>query len=965
MAGLNINAALGIADDEHVIWSATRAAIERMGFQIKRAPGLPTAKLGQGAFATVFYAEHRLNKRPAAIKVFHSETPDLVESFKNEAKTVEAPEFPRQFAAETYLSHHEPGIQPFLVLEYVRGKPLDEYVVDNKPSRDVRIELLEQLLSGVQALHERNITHRDLSAGNVLVDQRGRVRLLDFGEAGEIVRGTQHTTLRNPLGNRGYSPGEQIRGEKRAGPEDDIFNCAMLAVHVLTGRSPPPNETRSGDPQHVAACRRQLREAGIPGSLSRIVASGLRDPQQRVRLAGKMAADLFDQRVRRPQRQRTAAICLVMTAVFLLVAVGFWWRHDETQRALAHSEYHRLKRQTADILYGSDPAVARRLDEIRQLEDEWNSQSVRGERFEADRTLDRILDGLQEVIRINAGLERSHPRREALGTALQAMRWVEQSPRIMDRKRAAEAAYKETGDLLARGVAEAAWTRLDGLQQELAELTRENALAERAAEVQRQYALLDQNVSDRLRGLESHRPVAELAEHGREAWQAGDWTLAQRDYGQARQRLEELLVKEETADERAARKKANVEALQLAEAEKQRLQSEIDRLTAGRDQDASRAKDLETQLAKLQQQSQADRDELARTQDRLKSETALRTAAEQAAKEYVTTIAQLARASRPRDEPQPPREGNASPVASSTAKTAGLVRVPAGPREVWRNSLGMTFVLIPAGQYERGAGPGESDASADERPRHLVRISRDFLVGQHEVTQSQYQQVTGRNPSWFSAQGDGNAKVAKVDTSQFPVENVTWFDSIEFANRLSQREGRPLYYQLAGEQREGDKIISATVTVAGGDGYRLLTEAEWEYVARAGTATAFPWGDSLSPQQANFDVGVQYRFPFSAQEQSFQRPVPVGFYAPSPWGLYDTAGNVWEWVGDWYGADEYQRHASDVAVDPQGPMQGVDRVLRGGSWSSNSKNCRPARRSMNRPSNSNDYTGFRPALDST
>jgi formylglycine-generating enzyme required for sulfatase activity len=207
--------------------------------------------------------------------------------------------------------------------------------------------------------------------------------------------------------------------------------------------------------------------------------------------------------------------------------------------------------------------------------------------------------------------------------------------------------------------------------------------------------------------------------------------------------------------------------------------------------------------------------------------------------------------------------------------------------------------------------------------------------------------------------------VAKVDTSQFPVENVTWFDSIEFANRLSQREGRPLYYQLAGEQREGDKIISATVTVAGGDGYRLLTEAEWEYVARAGTATAFPWGDSLSPQQANFDVGVQYRFPFSAQEQSFQRPVPVGFYAPSPWGLYDTAGNVWEWVGDWYGADEYQRHASDVAVDPQGPMQGVDRVLRGGSWSSNSKNCRPARRSMNRPSNSNDYTGFRPALDST
>jgi formylglycine-generating enzyme required for sulfatase activity len=277
----------------------------------------------------------------------------------------------------------------------------------------------------------------------------------------------------------------------------------------------------------------------------------------------------------------------------------------------------------------------------------------------------------------------------------------------------------------------------------------------------------------------------------------------------------------------------------------------------------------------------------------------------------------------------------------------------------------MTFVLIPAGQYERGAGPGEIDASADERPSHRVRISRDFLVGQHEVTQSQYQAVTGKNPSWFSAQGDGNAKVAKLDSSQFPVENVTWFECVDFANRLSQLEGRRPYYKLVDEQLAGDKIISGMVTAAGGDGYRLLTEAEWEYAARAGTTAVFAWGDSLSPSQANFDVGAQYRLPFPAKEQSFHRPVPVGSYAPSLWGLYDTAGNVWEWVGDWYGADEYQRYAGAVTADPQGPGQGVDRVVRGGSWSSNSKNCRPARRSMNRPGNSNDYTGFRLALNST
>lgn len=910
MSGLNINAALGIADDEHLIWPATRTAIERTGFQIKRAPGLPTSKLGQGAFATVFYAEHQLNKRPAAIKVFHSETPDLLASFKNESKTVEGPEFPRQFAAETYLSHHAPGTQPFLILEYVRGKPIDEYVADTKPPRDARLELLEQLLAGVQSLHERNITHRDLSVGNVLVDQRGKVRLLDFGEAGEIVRATQHTTLRNPLGNRGYSPGEQTRGEKRAGPEDDIFNCAMIAVHVLTGKSPPPNESRSGDPVHLARCRRQLREAGLPGGLARIVTSGLREPDRRVRLAAKMSADLFDFRVRRPQRQRTVAICLAIVAAFLLAGAGFWWRYGQTQRALALAEYHNLKRQTADLKYGRDPAVARRLGEIRQWEDQWNRQSVHGEQAEARQTLQRITDGLQEVVRINAGLERSHPRREALGTALQAMQWVEQAERIAARKLAAEAAYKKISDLLAAGAADEAWTRLDALQQDLAELTRENALAARAADAQRQYELLDASVSQRLRGLESHRLVADLAEQGNAAWHAGDWTVAERDYGQARQRLEELLAKEETADERAIRAKAGAEALRLAEDERRRLQGEISRLTAERDQQASRVKEMESQIVKLSQQGLADREALAKMRDRVGTET----------------------------------------------NSPGI----------WKNSLGMTFEPVPAGEYERGPRPAEIDTSADQQPRHRVQITRAFLVEQHEVTQGQFQEVTGRNPSWFSPQGEGQAQVAGMDTSQFPVENVTWFDAVDFANRLSLREGRQPYYRISEEQRTGDRIASAKVLIADGDGYRLLTEAEWEYVARAGTSTIFPSGDSLSPEQANFD-GRLSRFPYPGvrNAKELRRPVPVGSYAPNPWSLYDTAGNVWEWVWDWYGADEYKRHADRTAIDPQGPPQGDDRVIRGGGWSSNSQNCRPTRRSMNRPGNGNDCTGFRLALDQT
>jgi formylglycine-generating enzyme required for sulfatase activity len=201
-----------------------------------------------------------------------------------------------------------------------------------------------------------------------------------------------------------------------------------------------------------------------------------------------------------------------------------------------------------------------------------------------------------------------------------------------------------------------------------------------------------------------------------------------------------------------------------------------------------------------------------------------------------------------------------------------------------------------------------------------------------------------------------------MDTKGFPVENVTWFDCVAFANRLSEREGqhRQPYYRISNEQRSGGKITSATVEIAGGDGYRLPTEAEWEYGARAGTTTIFPWGDSLSSEQANFDG--DYPFGGAATAKDLERTTSVGSYPANPWGLYDTAGNVWEWVWDCYGANEYKQFASQLAVDPQGPEQGFTRVFRGGNWGSYGQSCRPAHRDWFVPGLCNFYAGFRLAL---
>jgi formylglycine-generating enzyme required for sulfatase activity len=274
------------------------------------------------------------------------------------------------------------------------------------------------------------------------------------------------------------------------------------------------------------------------------------------------------------------------------------------------------------------------------------------------------------------------------------------------------------------------------------------------------------------------------------------------------------------------------------------------------------------------------------------------------------------------------------------------------PLEIVHRATGIAFVLVPAGEFEMGSLDGEAFSQHIERPRHRVKISKAFWVSRYEITQGQYQQVMGNNRSDFSVAGQDSGRVQGLNTSRFPLEKVTWHDCIAFANKLNglDRPARQPYY----------RINNGTVEMAGGDGYRLLTEAEWEYVARAGTTTAFPWGDSLSSEQANFDGTRPYGG--TANGKSLGRTAPVGSYPANPWGLYDTVGNVWEWVWDRYAGD-YKQFASEVAADPQGPAQGVDRVLRGGSWHNSGWVCRPAARFGSNPDDRKvDGAGFRLAL---
>ncbi len=242
------------------------------------------------------------------------------------------------------------------------------------------------------------------------------------------------------------------------------------------------------------------------------------------------------------------------------------------------------------------------------------------------------------------------------------------------------------------------------------------------------------------------------------------------------------------------------------------------------------------------------------------------------------------------------------------------------------NSIGMKLTTIPAGQFLMGS-KNEEGQRGNEGPQHEVELTRGFYLGVHPVTQGEYQQVVGSNPSRFSG------------ARQRPVEQVSWLDAVVFCNRLSKREKREAFYNVIGQE----------VQIVGGDGYRLPTEAEWEYACRAGTTTPWWFGD----HELRLRDFAWYHL------NSGNTTHPVGEKPANDWGLHDMYGNVCEWCQDRFSSEYY---ADSPKCDPLGPDAGQGRVLRGGSWGYYPDQCQSAFRYFSTlPGSQNASYGFRVA----
>ncbi|MBN2492187.1 MAG: formylglycine-generating enzyme family protein [Planctomycetes bacterium] len=227
------------------------------------------------------------------------------------------------------------------------------------------------------------------------------------------------------------------------------------------------------------------------------------------------------------------------------------------------------------------------------------------------------------------------------------------------------------------------------------------------------------------------------------------------------------------------------------------------------------------------------------------------------------------------------------------------------PQAIRHERTGIELVLIAPGSYWRGASEGDGEAQDDEKPRHKVTLTQAFYLGKYEVTNAQYRQFRADHDS-------GELKGLSLNGASQPVVRVSWEDAQAFCERF---------------------------------GFRLPTEAEWEYACRAGT-TGARYGelDAIAWHGEDWETGHH----------------AVGGKRANAWGLHDMIGNVWEWCEDRYGSDEYSRCGSGV-TDPTGPTSGDYRVLRGGSWGNGPGLCRSFRRSRLAPAFRLDDAGFRVA----
>jgi formylglycine-generating enzyme required for sulfatase activity/serine/threonine protein kinase len=789
-------------------------------------------RIGGGGMGDVYRGHDESLDREVAIKVLPPELArdqDFVKRFHQEATAAAKLKHPN--VVPIYYCGNDGG-HHYFAMQFVEGESLAQRLRrQGRLTLDETLTIVEQCLAGLESAHARELIHRDIKPGNILIEREsGRAVIVDFGLVRRMGSQERMTATGMVMGTVDYLAPEQARGQTVDG-RADIYSLGVLCYQLLSGRLPFEADTPTAMIfQHAYEDPFPLSQAApdLPPAVYEIVDRMMaKDPAKRYATCADVQADIRAFREDRPLAP---------------VASADRSRSRETSDPKSDDSGYDGGAATSDLPEAEDIDLPSDLDEL------------------ADNSpLRRVRDWAATMFRRHAP------------------EFVQNLQSTTQQVDGAVAHYERRCQRLAKLLEEARGIEADLAQQQSANETAA-AEAESAAEDGSSQAAMEK-----------------------------------------KQECDEQLVAVRTQLDQQREQVEQLESeLAKADATLARLRSQRDALNA------------RLASAKTGQRSVED---VVREKRRRLRVAAIAIGVAMAGILAVLVVFAFLSARTPYVEsgiPQPDfavASFDAGQAQEHQEKWAAHLGVPVE----YTNSIGMKFRLIPPGEFLMGSPDTERQTALEEvsdhedkiakqtarkipneGPQHSVKISRPFYLGKYEVTQEQWQDVMGNEPSQFKDRTN-------------PVETVNWGDVQSFLAKLND--------QFA---IDGMKFV-------------LPTEAQWEYACRAGTATAYCFGDDAA------GLGKYGWY----QENSGGNPHPVGEKSPNAWGLHDMHGNVWEWCSDRYGPGYY---GQSPPADPTGPSTGLHRANRGGGITASAGNCRSARRNGCGPIDRVAGLGFRVAL---
>lgn len=908
-------------------------------------------KIGAGGMGQVFKAVHRRMKRIVALKTLPANSmkdEETIARFQREAEAAAKLRHPNIVAAD---DADEANGTHFLVMEFVDGQDLSAYVKENGVlTIDRAIDVLLQAARGLEFAHKKKVVHRDIKPSNLLLDQDGTVKILDMGLArieseGSFVTRTELTETGTMMGTVDYVAPEQAVDSKKADSRADIYSLGCTLFYLLTGRA-----TYSG--QSMMAKLLAHRDSPIPWLTE------YRDdiPDDLDEVFQKMIAKLPENRYQ------------TMTEVIEDL--------EKVQQRLSKSAKGKPKLVKSPDKSTTIPKV--------EIATEARTQGVT---VGLDSMSQTRWSTLQKLAKTGSG-------KLMIAAACAVIALVLVAVIVLLMMTGSSATARKTG----QSTASPNPTEQPGQATAPASgVTAANATPPVVVAESKFVSLLNG------RDLSGWTPVGNP-----DCWKfvsgaivatekpgSFNWLLTDREYGDFILRCEYVLDAGANSGIAVLAQPDDTRVLEIQISDvgtyptggfwssphinDPRSWTKPD--LTGKDRPPGELNQFEmtlksrvltvslngSEVSRYQLAEMASQPDSFPSLQRTSGRIGLQAQSKQV-KFYNLRIAELSPAAtlkaksnelKSYEWPAKTPRSAIAPFDSLTASRhqqewAEHLKIPVN----FTNKLGMKFRLIPPGEFIMGSTTDEIERSLDaiqefgsnalwsecvrnESPQHKVVITRPFYMAICEVTQDEFQQVMGRNSSYFSPEGPGKDRVKGVDSNRFPVDRVSWNDANEFCKRLNLMEF------------PGTKPNASTTTSAGTVGYRLPTEAEWEFATRAGTTTRHWRGDddaALSPAE-------WYR------DNAGARTHAVAELPSNPFGLYDTLGNVFEWVQDAWAPGYYQESTGKLSIDPIGPLNsGSERIFRGGDWYTRPILCRAAHRRAADASQTEHIIGFRIVL---